>query len=49
MTKDAWGNDMVHDLFKINQSTDIDPDFLKDLNTKNIRVFVSKVLSKKVN
>jgi hypothetical protein len=47
MTKDAWYSDMVHDLFKINQFTDIDSVFLKDLNKKNIRFFVREVLSKK--
>lgn len=47
MTKDAWNSDMVYDLFKINQSTDIDSDFLKELNKKNIRFFVREVLSKK--
>jgi hypothetical protein len=49
MTKDAWKSDMVHDLFKINQSTDIDPKFLNDLSKKNIRFFVWKVLSKKIS
>jgi hypothetical protein len=47
--KDAWYNDMVNDLEKINQSTDIDSVFLKDLDKKNVRFFVWKVLSKKVN
>jgi hypothetical protein len=31
---------MVNDLEKINQSTDIDSVFLKDLDKKNIRFFV---------
>lgn len=47
-TKDAWYNDISYDLLKINQPTEIDPNFLKDLSKKNIRFFVWKVLSKKV-
>jgi len=43
--KNAWDSDMFADLLKINHSTDIDPLFLKDLNIKNIRVFVFEVLS----
>jgi len=51
MTKNAWDSDMFGDLLKNNHSPDIDSVFLKDLNIKNIRVFVFKVLSsiKKVN
>ena len=48
MIKNAWDSDMFGDLLKNNQSTDIDPIFLKYLNKKNIRVFVFEVLSKKV-
>jgi hypothetical protein len=47
MTKEGWNSDMVHDLFKINQPTDIDQKFLKDLSKKNMRFFVREVLSKK--
>ena len=36
---------MFGDLLKNNHSTDIDSVFLKDLNIKNIRIFVFKVLS----
>jgi hypothetical protein len=36
---------MYDDLLKINHPTHIDSVFLKDLNIKNIRVFVFKVLS----
>jgi hypothetical protein len=45
LTKNAWDSDMFGDLLKINHSTDINPLFLKDLNIKNIRVFVFEVLS----
>jgi hypothetical protein len=45
--KDAWINDISYNLEKTNQPSEIDPDFLKDLYKKNIRAFVSKVLSKK--
>ena len=45
LTKNAWDSDMFGDLLKNNHSTDIDSVFLKDLNIKNIRVFVFKVLS----
>ena len=48
-TKEAWNNDLSYDLEKTNQPSEIDQNFLKDLNTKNIRAFVYKVLSKKVN
>ena len=49
ITKNAYNSDMLHDILKNNHSTDIDPVFLKDLNRKNIRVFVFEVLSKKVS
>ena len=49
ITKNAYNSDMFSDLLKNNHSTDIDPVFLKDLNRKNIRVFVFEVLSKKVS
>ena len=45
MTKNAWDSDMFGDLNKNNLPTDIDPVFLKNLNIKNIRVFVFEVLS----
>jgi hypothetical protein len=45
LTKNAWDSDMFGDLLKKNQSTDIDTTFLKDLNRKNIRVFVFEILS----
>jgi hypothetical protein len=45
ITKNAWNSDMFGDLLKNNQSPDIDSVFLKDLNRKNIRVFVFEVLS----
>jgi len=45
LTKNAWDSDMFGDLLKNNHSPDIDSIFLKDLNIKNIRVFVFKVLS----
>jgi hypothetical protein len=45
ITKNAWNSYMFGDLLKINYPTDIDPLFLKDLNIKNIRVFVFEVLS----
>jgi hypothetical protein len=45
LTKNVWNSDMFGDLLKINHPTDIDPLFLKDLNIKNIRVFVFEVLS----
>jgi hypothetical protein len=40
---------MINDLERINQPTDIDSNFLKDLNKKNIRYFVQEVLSKKIS
>ena len=49
MIKKAWYDDMIYYLKKINQSPDIDPNFLKDLNKKNMRFFIKEVLSKKVN
>lgn len=48
LTKNAWDSDMFGDLLKNNHPTDIDPAFLKNLNSKNIRIFVLEVLSKKV-
>jgi hypothetical protein len=39
---------MFGDLLKNNHPTDIDSAFLKNLNIKNIRIFVFEVLSKKV-
>ena len=45
LIKNAWNSDMFSGLLENNHSTDIDPVFLKDLNIKNIRVFVFKVLS----
>jgi len=45
ITKNVWNSDMFGDLLKNNHPTDIDPLFLKDLNRKNIRVFVYEVLS----
>lgn len=48
LTKNAWDSDMFGDLLKNNHLTDIDSAFLKNLNIKNIRIFVFEVLSKKV-
>ena len=48
-TKEAWDNDMINDLERRNQPTEIDPKFLKDLDKKNVRIFVWKVLSKKIS
>jgi hypothetical protein len=45
LTKNAWNSDMFGDLLENNYPTDIDTVFLKDLNIKNIRVFVFKALS----
>jgi hypothetical protein len=45
LIKNAWDSDMYGGLLDKNYLTDIDPVFLKDLNIKNIRVFVFKVLS----
>lgn len=47
--KKAWINDLSYQLQKTNQPSEIDQNFIKDLNKKNIRVFVWKVLSKKVS
>jgi hypothetical protein len=45
LIKNAWDSDMFAGLLEKNYPTDIDPVFLKDLNIKNIRVFVFKILS----
>jgi len=45
LIKNAWNSDMYGGLLENNHPTDIDSVFLKDLNIKNIKVFVFKVLS----
>lgn len=45
LTKNAWDSDMFGGLLENNHPTDIDTVLLKDLNIKNIRVFVFEVLS----
>lgn len=45
LIKNAWDSYMFDDLLKNNHSPDINSVLKKNLNTKNIRVFVFKVLS----